>query len=49
MTLPDRYIDHGSQEDQIKVAGLSSKHIAATVLSLTNSQYDNRYLFSLHM
>ncbi|PPR88573.1 hypothetical protein GOBAR_AA32117 [Gossypium barbadense] len=34
MVLPDRYIDHGSQSDQIKEAGLSSKHIGATVLSL---------------
>ncbi|KAE8667033.1 putative 1-deoxy-D-xylulose-5-phosphate synthase [Hibiscus syriacus] len=34
MILPDRYIEHGSQNDQIKEAGLSSKHIAATVLSL---------------
>ncbi|XP_010933574.1 1-deoxy-D-xylulose-5-phosphate synthase 2, chloroplastic [Elaeis guineensis] len=34
MVLPDRYIDHGSPQDQIEEAGLSSKHIAATVLSL---------------
>ncbi|KAI7731239.1 hypothetical protein M8C21_016702 [Ambrosia artemisiifolia] len=34
MTLPDRYIDHGAQSDQIEEAGLSPKHIAATVLSL---------------
>ncbi|CAN1165605.1 Probable 1-deoxy-D-xylulose-5-phosphate synthase 2, chloroplastic [Linum perenne] len=34
MLLPDRYIDHGSQTDQIEAAGLSSKQIAATVLSL---------------
>ncbi|XWS70914.1 hypothetical protein CRYUN_Cryun03dG0091400 [Craigia yunnanensis] len=34
MMLPDRYIDHGSQNDQIEEAGLSSKHIAATALSL---------------
>ncbi|MFQ6625395.1 hypothetical protein Gotur_005777, partial [Gossypium turneri] len=34
MVLPDRYIDHGSQSDQIEEGGLSSKHIAATVLSL---------------
>ena len=32
--LPDRYIDHGSQNDQIEEARLSSKHIAATALSL---------------
>ncbi|XP_028754603.1 probable 1-deoxy-D-xylulose-5-phosphate synthase 2, chloroplastic [Neltuma alba] len=34
LMLPDRYIDHGSPQDQIEEAGLSSKHIAATVLSL---------------
>ncbi|CAI9111422.1 OLC1v1011646C4 [Oldenlandia corymbosa var. corymbosa] len=34
MLLPDRYIDHGSPADQIEQAGLSSKHISATVLSL---------------
>ncbi|KAH7520431.1 hypothetical protein FEM48_Zijuj08G0143000 [Ziziphus jujuba var. spinosa] len=34
MVLPDRYIDHGSPEDQIEEAGLSSRHISASVLSL---------------
>ncbi|KAF8377398.1 hypothetical protein HHK36_030775 [Tetracentron sinense] len=34
MVLPDRYIDHGSPQDQIEEAGLSSRHISATVLSL---------------
>lgn len=34
MVLPDRYIEHGSPKDQIEEAGLSSKHICATVLSL---------------
>ncbi|BAT75099.1 hypothetical protein LR48_Vigan01g146400 [Vigna angularis] len=34
MMLPDRYIDHGSPQDQVEEAGLSSKHIAATVMSL---------------
>lgn len=38
--LPDRYIDHGSQTDQIEEAGLGSKHIAATVLSLVGGQRD---------
>jgi 1-deoxy-D-xylulose-5-phosphate synthase len=36
--LPDRYIDHGSPVDQIEAAGLSSRHIAATVLSLLGRQ-----------
>ncbi|KAL2498971.1 1-deoxy-D-xylulose-5-phosphate synthase [Abeliophyllum distichum] len=34
MMLPDRYIDHGAHQDQIEEAGLSSRHIFATVLSL---------------
>nr|QAS69008.1 1-deoxyxylulose 5-phosphate synthase [Swertia mussotii] len=34
MVLPDRYIDHGAPADQIEEAGLSSRHICATVLSL---------------
>ncbi|KAF8411349.1 hypothetical protein HHK36_003896 [Tetracentron sinense] len=34
MVLPDRYIEHGSPQDQIEEAGLSSRHISATVLSL---------------
>lgn len=34
MVLPDRYIDHGSPLDQLEEAGLSSRHIAATVLTL---------------
>ncbi|NP_001408955.1 1-deoxy-D-xylulose-5-phosphate synthase 2, chloroplastic [Hevea brasiliensis] len=34
MVLPDRYIDHGSPQDQIQEAGISSNHITATVLSL---------------
>ena len=38
MVLPDRYIDHGSSQDQIEAAGLSSRHISATVLSLLGRQ-----------
>ncbi|KAM1611729.1 hypothetical protein ACFX1Z_000488 [Malus domestica] len=34
MVLPDRYIDHGAQQDQLEEAGLSSRHILATVLFL---------------
>ncbi|KAK4490408.1 hypothetical protein RD792_001085 [Penstemon davidsonii] len=34
MVLPDRYIDHGAPDDQIEEAGLSSKQICGTVLSL---------------
>lgn len=32
--LPDKYIEHGSAQFQNEEAGLSSKHVAATVLSL---------------
>ncbi|KAJ9689489.1 hypothetical protein PVL29_014934 [Vitis rotundifolia] len=40
MMLPDRYIDHGSQREQIEEAGLTSKHIAATVLALIGENKD---------
>ncbi|WCJ42409.1 1-deoxy-D-xylulose 5-phosphate synthase 1 [Euphorbia peplus] len=45
MMLPDRYIDHGSQNDQMEEAGLSSKHIAATVVSLIGGQKKDRLHF----
>nr|ART66976.1 1-deoxy-D-xylulose 5-phosphate synthase 2 [Magnolia champaca] len=44
MMLPDRYIDHGSPKDQIEEAGLTSKHIAATVLSLAGESKDALHL-----
>uniref|UniRef100_A0A7N2M0E3 1-deoxy-D-xylulose-5-phosphate synthase n=1 Tax=Quercus lobata TaxID=97700 RepID=A0A7N2M0E3_QUELO len=34
MVLPDRYIDHGSPQDQIEEVGLSARNISATILSL---------------
>lgn len=34
MTMPDRFIDHGSQDQQLADAGLDAAHIARTVLSL---------------
>ncbi|KAI9125400.1 hypothetical protein K1719_004016 [Acacia pycnantha] len=40
MMLPDRYIEHGSPQDQIDEAGLSSKHIATTILSLLDRPKD---------
>ncbi|XP_051150321.1 probable 1-deoxy-D-xylulose-5-phosphate synthase 2, chloroplastic [Andrographis paniculata] len=36
MVLPDRYIDHGAQVDQIEEAGLSPKHIACTVMAMVS-------------
>ena len=34
MTLPDRYIEHGTQSAQLAEAGLDAAHIARTVMSL---------------
>ncbi|KAF9680582.1 hypothetical protein SADUNF_Sadunf06G0136800 [Salix dunnii] len=45
MMLPDRYIDHGSQTDQIEEAGLSSKHIASTAMSLVGGNTNSLNLF----
>ncbi|KAJ8451897.1 hypothetical protein Cgig2_007380 [Carnegiea gigantea] len=40
MVLPDRHIDHGAHQDQLEEAGLSSRHIAATVLSMLGMRKD---------
>lgn len=40
MTLPDRYIEHGTQAQQIAEAGLSASHIAATSLALLGMKRD---------
>jgi deoxyxylulose-5-phosphate synthase len=34
MTLPDRFIDHGTQAQQLSDAGLDAAHMARTVLSV---------------
>lgn len=34
MMLPDRFIEHGSQADQLEEAGLSAAHVTATARSL---------------
>ncbi|GFY80985.1 deoxyxylulose-5-phosphate synthase [Actinidia rufa] len=47
MILPDRYIDHGAQGDQIEEAGLTSKHIAGTVLSLIGKSKESLHLINL--
>ncbi|KAJ9550744.1 hypothetical protein OSB04_014789 [Centaurea solstitialis] len=47
MTLPDRYIDHGAQTDQIEEVGLTPKHIAATVLSLMGEYKNNLQLLEI--
>jgi 1-deoxy-D-xylulose-5-phosphate synthase len=46
MTLPDRFIEHGSQADQLEEAGLSAANVIATVRSLVErpnvpSNYNN--------
>lgn len=35
MTLPDRFIEHGTQKEQLAEAGLSAADIARTALSLS--------------
>ena len=45
--LPDRYINHGSQREQVEEAGLSPRHIAASVLSLIGENKDNLHLLKL--
>ncbi|XP_076929398.1 putative 1-deoxy-D-xylulose-5-phosphate synthase 2, chloroplastic [Bidens hawaiensis] len=47
MTLPDRYIDHGAQSDQIEEAGLTPKHIAATVLSLIGENKETLHVINV--
>ncbi|CAD5183162.1 unnamed protein product [Musa acuminata subsp. malaccensis] len=34
LVLPDRYIEHGSPNDQLAEAGLTPSHVAATVLNI---------------
>lgn len=47
--LPDRYIDHGSQTDQIEEAGLSPKHIASTAMSLVGGYTNSLHFFHSQM
>ncbi|KAL4287239.1 hypothetical protein AHAS_Ahas19G0166300 [Arachis hypogaea] len=42
-------LDGNLKKDQIQAVGLSSSHIAATTLSLTNVQWDNRLLLSMQI
>lgn len=41
MMLPDRFIEHGSQKDQLTEAGLTPDHIAATALTTLGRQRDS--------
>jgi len=38
MTLPDRYIEHGTQAEQMDEAGLTAPHIARTAMTLTGGK-----------
>lgn len=38
MTLPDRWIEHGSHNDQLLEAGLTSGHLSATALQLLGKE-----------
>ncbi|EFJ33064.1 1-deoxy-D-xylulose-5-phosphate synthase [Selaginella moellendorffii] len=46
IVLPDRYIDHGSPQDQMAEAGLTSSHIAATALSMLGKTREALHLKS---
>jgi 1-deoxy-D-xylulose-5-phosphate synthase len=38
MTLPDRFIEHGNQHEQLSEAGLTAPHIVATALNLVGKK-----------
>ncbi len=38
MTLPDRYIEHGTQAEQLEEAGINAAHIAATAQALVGAK-----------
>ena len=46
MTMPDRFIEHGGQNDQMAEAGLTSSHVAATALTLLGRQKDSFQVMS---
>ena len=48
MTLPDRFIEHGGQNDQLAEAGLTASHIAATAASLLGRSKDVAVLEPSH-
>ncbi len=41
MTLPDRYIEHGTQAEQLAEAGLTARHIAGTALTTLGKPRDS--------
>uniref|UniRef100_A0A0D6QYL4 1-deoxy-D-xylulose-5-phosphate synthase n=1 Tax=Araucaria cunninghamii TaxID=56994 RepID=A0A0D6QYL4_ARACU len=46
MVLPDRYIEHGAPNDQMMEAGLTSSHIAASVLNMLGRTRDALQIMS---
>ncbi|KAG7669017.1 hypothetical protein Ndes2526B_g00737 [Nannochloris sp. 'desiccata'] len=46
MTLPDRYIEHGTQAEQLAEAGLTASHIAATAMTLLGQKKDMQAVLS---
>lgn len=47
MVLPDEYIDHGSQTEQLAKAGLTASHIAATVFNMLGKPTEATEIMSL--
>ena len=41
MCLPDFFIEHGSPNDQLELAGLTHRHVASTALSLLGKERDS--------
>ena len=42
MTMPDTFIEHAKPEEQLVAAGLTSVHIAATVVGALGQEMGNR-------
>jgi len=49
MCLPDRFIDHGAQRDQLEDAGLTDSHIAATALKMLGRSTESLGVLSSKM
>lgn len=46
LTLPDRYIEHGTQAEQLAEAGLTAKHVAGTVLTVLGKKREAPAMFT---
>ena len=49
MILPDRFIDHGAQKEQLEWAGLSPSHIASTALATLGRERDSLAVLEPHL